>query len=159
MLQQSPMKRMQHKRKESTDMSPLRWRQKTISGTESESEVSQSCPSLCDPMDCNLPGSSLHGILQARVLEWVAISFSRGSSQPRDQTWVSRIPGRHFNLRANRYRVATKTGTGNHLNPAPDWWCTPKAEWGEDSLECFGAWVILPADPTINERRKKVFTS
>ena len=47
---------------------------------KSESEVAQSCPTLCDPMDCSLPGSSLHGILQARVLEWVAISFSRGSS-------------------------------------------------------------------------------
>ena len=45
---------------------------------KSESEVAQSCPTLCDPMDCSLPGSSLHGILQARVLEWVAISFSRG---------------------------------------------------------------------------------
>ena len=49
-------------------------------------------------MDCSLPGSSLHGILQARVLEWVAISFSRGSSPPRNRTWVSRIAGRHFNL-------------------------------------------------------------
>ena len=56
--------------------------------TESESEVAQSCPTLCDPMDCSLPCSSLHGILQARVLEWVAISFSRGSPQPRDQTQV-----------------------------------------------------------------------
>ena len=45
--------------------------------------VAQSCPTLCDPMDCSLPGSSVHGILQERVLEWVAISFSRGSSQPR----------------------------------------------------------------------------
>ena len=43
--------------------------------SESESEVAQSCPTLCDPMDCSLPSSSLHGILQARVLEWVAISF------------------------------------------------------------------------------------
>ena len=43
-------------------------------------EVTQSCPTLCDPMDCSLPGSSVHGIFQARVLEWVAISFSRGSS-------------------------------------------------------------------------------
>ena len=43
-----------------------------------ESEVAQSCPTLCDPMDYSLPGSSIHGILQARVLEWVAISFSRG---------------------------------------------------------------------------------
>ena len=45
---------------------------------ESESEVAQSCPTLCDPVDCSLPGSSAHGILQARILEWVAISFSRG---------------------------------------------------------------------------------
>ena len=44
--------------------------------------ISQWCPSLCDPMDCSLPGSSVHGILQARILEWVAIPFSRGSSQP-----------------------------------------------------------------------------
>ena len=48
------------------------------------SEVAQSCPTLCDPVDCSLPGSSVLGILQARVPEWVAISFSRGSSQPRD---------------------------------------------------------------------------
>jgi len=53
-------------------------------------------------MDCSLPGSSLHGILQARVLEWGAISFSRGSSRPRDQTRVSHIPGRGFNLWATR---------------------------------------------------------
>ena len=45
--------------------------------------VSQSCPTLCDPMDCSLPGSSVHGLFQARIPEWVAISFSRGSSQPR----------------------------------------------------------------------------
>ena len=44
------------------------------------SEVAQSCPTLCDPMDCSLPGSSIYGIFQARVLEWVAISFSKGSS-------------------------------------------------------------------------------
>ena len=59
---------------------------------ESESEVTQSCPTLCDPMDCSLAGSSPHGILQARVLEWVAISFSRGSSRLRDRTRVSCIP-------------------------------------------------------------------
>ena len=60
------------------------------------SSVAQSCSTLCDPMDCSLPGSSVHGILQARVLEWVAISFSRGSSQPRDQTQVSHTAGRRF---------------------------------------------------------------
>ena len=66
--------------------------------TESESEVAQLCPTLCDPMDCSLPGISVHGVFQARVLEWVAIAFSRGSSQPRDQTWVSCIVGRCFTL-------------------------------------------------------------
>ena len=49
------------------------------------------CPTLCDPMDCHPPGSSVRGIFQAGVLEWVAISFSSGSSQPRDQTHVSCI--------------------------------------------------------------------
>ena len=61
-----------------------------------ESEVAQSCPTLCYPMDCSLPGFSVHGIFQARVLEWVAISFSRGLSRPRDWTWVSCIVGRRF---------------------------------------------------------------
>ena len=63
---------------------------------ESESEVAQSCPTLCNPMDCNLPSSSVHGIFQATILEWAAISFSTGSSQPRDQTQVSHIVGRCF---------------------------------------------------------------
>ena len=59
-------------------------------------EVAQSCLTLCNPMDCRLPGSSVHGILQARILEWVAITFSRGSSQPRNRTQVSCIIGRRF---------------------------------------------------------------
>ena len=50
---------------------------------KSESEVAQSCPTLSDPMDCSLPGSSIHGIFQARVLEWVAIAFSLGKFIPR----------------------------------------------------------------------------
>ena len=49
--------------------------------------VAQSCLTLCDTMDCSLPGFSVHGILQARILEWAANLFSRGSSQPRDWTW------------------------------------------------------------------------
>ena len=53
--------------------------------------VAQLCPTLCDPMDGGWPGISVHGILQARILDWVAISSSRGSSWPRDQTWVSHI--------------------------------------------------------------------
>ena len=55
--------------------------------------MAQSCLTLCDPMDCSPPGSPVHGIFQARILERVAIPFSRGSSQPRDQTQVSCIAG------------------------------------------------------------------
>ena len=62
------------------------------------SEVAQSCPTLCDHMDCRLPGSSIHGIFQARVLERVVTSFSRGSSQPRDWTQIFCIAGRHFTI-------------------------------------------------------------
>ena len=51
----------------------------------------QLCPTLCDPIDCSPPGSSVHGILQARILEWIAMPFSRGSSLPRDRTHVSYV--------------------------------------------------------------------
>ena len=71
-------------------------------------EVAQSCPTLCDPVDCNLLGFSVHGILQARILEWIAISFSRGSSWPRDRTRISHISGRHFNLWATYFLEAHK---------------------------------------------------
>ena len=75
-----------------------------------ESEVSQSCPALCYPLDCSPPGSSIHGIFQARVLEWVAISFSRGSSRPRDWTQVSGIVGRCFTIWATREVQGDKKG-------------------------------------------------
>ena len=58
--------------------------------------VAQSCPALCDLMDCSPPGSSAHGILQARILEWV--SFCRGASQPRDPARVSCTAGRLFTI-------------------------------------------------------------
>ena len=60
--------------------------------------VARSRPTLCDCMDGSLPCSYVHGILQAIILEWVAIPFSRGSSQPRNQTPVSCIAGRFFTL-------------------------------------------------------------
>ena len=72
--------------------------------------VSQSCLTLWDPMDCSLPGPSILGILQARLLEWVAIPFSRGSSLPQDRTWVSCISGRLFTIWATR----------------ENWWLIPK---------------------------------
>ena len=56
-------------------------------------KVAQSGPTLCDPKNCSPPGFLVYGILQARILEWVAIPFSRGSSQHRDQTQVSHIAG------------------------------------------------------------------
>ena len=65
-------------------------------------KVAQSCLTLCDPMDCSPLSSSIHGILQARRLEWVAIPFSRGSYQPRHQTQVFRTAGRFFTVWANR---------------------------------------------------------
>ena len=61
-----------------------------------ESEVTQLCPTLGDPMECSPPGSSVHGILQARILEWVAYHFSRGSPRPGDRNGVSCIAGGFF---------------------------------------------------------------
>ena len=82
-----------------------------------ESEVAQSCLTLCDPIDCSLPGSLVHGIFQARVLESVAISFSRESSQPRGLTRVSHIaadilpsepPGTLWNARLNEAQAGNR---------------------------------------------------
>ena len=76
----------------------------TYMGKESEKEqrffceglAIQSCLTLCDPMDCSPPGSSVHGILQARILEWIAIPLSRETYQPTDQTWVFGTAGNFF---------------------------------------------------------------
>ena len=64
--------------------------------------AAQLCPTLCNPMDCSPPGSPVHGILQARIMEWVAISFSRGSSRPRDRIRISCITGGCFTILATR---------------------------------------------------------
>ena len=69
------------------------------------SEVAQLCLTLCDPMDFSLPDSSTHGIFQGRILELVAISFSRRSSWPRDRTQVSRIAGRRFTVWATSFPI------------------------------------------------------
>ena len=68
--------------------------------------VTQLCPALWNPMACSLPGSSVHGILQLRILEWVAIPFPGESSQPRDRTWVFPIVGRFFTAWATREALA-----------------------------------------------------
>ena len=68
--------------------------------------VAQSCPTLCySVVDCSPPDSSVHGILLARILEWVAISFSRASSQPKDWTQVSHISGKSFTVWATREAI------------------------------------------------------
>ena len=76
-------------------------------------EVAQSCPTLCDPIDCSPPGSSVHGTLQARILEWVAMPSCRGFSRSRDGTPVSCIAGRFFTLGATRLP--------NNLENEPFW--------------------------------------
>ena len=71
----------------------------TLANSNGVTEVALSCPTLYNPVDCSLPGSSFHGIFQARILQWVAISFSMGSSWPKDWTHiscVSCIAGRFF---------------------------------------------------------------
>ena len=65
-------------------------------------KVAQLWLTLCNPIDCSLPGSSVHGILQTRMLKWVAMPFSGGSSQPRDRTLVSCIAGRFFTVQVTR---------------------------------------------------------
>ena len=88
------------------------------------SEGAQPCPTLCDPMDYSLSGSSVHGIFQARVLEWIAISFSRGSFQPRNRTWVSLIAGRRFTiwatmLKNKKWQTISRIGKNTEkLNPS-----------------------------------------
>ena len=82
-----------------------------------ESLVTQSCPTLCNRMDCNLPSSAVHGILQASVLEWVAISFTRGSSRPRNRTQVSLIGGRCFTTWATREVLSVKARVQEFRHP------------------------------------------
>ena len=77
--------------------------------------VAQSCPTPCNPIDCSPPGSSVHGILQARILEWVVIPFSRGSFQSRDWTWVSPIAGGFFTIWTTSILMSTLLlGTRKH---------------------------------------------
>ena len=84
--------------------------QKSSGYFKKEREVGQSCPTLCDPVHCGLPGFSIHAIFQERVLEWVAISFSRGSSWPRDRTQVSHIADRCFTIWTTREASYFKEG-------------------------------------------------
>ena len=95
--------------------------------------VAQLYPTICDPMDLSPPGSSVHGIFQAGILEWVAISFSRGTSWPRDRTWVSYTAGRFFTIWAPREARPSK-GKLKTILAHPHirvsyWFC------------CWGSWI------------------
>ena len=87
--------------------------------------TSQSCPTLCNPMDCSLPGFSVHGISQARILEGVAISFSRWSSQPRDQAQFSCIAG-HGKYNIQMVDTIYSDGKYNTHTHTHNWICTYK---------------------------------
>ena len=91
----------------------------------------QSCLTLCHPMDCSPPGSSDHGIFQARILEWVAMPSSRGCSKPRDRTRVSSTAGKFFTILATREALWMGTpspdpGRPSYSSTKPS---TPKEQW------------------------------
>ena len=139
----------------------------------------QSCPTLCDPSDCSPPNSSVYGIFQARVLEWVAISYSRGSSRPRDWTRISCVScaGRWIlhhcatwealNLRDVMLKPTTKVqilynsfiwGTWNseiHRSQKVEWWSSwvgGRWEWGELKVKVAQSCLTLcdPMDHTVH---------
>ena len=103
--------------------------------------VAESSPTLFDPMDCSLPGSSVHGILQARILQWVAIPSSRGSSQPRDQTQVSCIAGRFFTIWATKF-APRLSSTNFHLPERP--------------LLLSALWITIFRKHVLNSTRQKM---
>ena len=104
--------------------------------THTHTEVAQSCPTLCNPMDCSPPGSLVHGIFQAWILEWVDVSFSRGSSWPRDRTPVSRIVGRRFTI------WATREAHQKHRRVV--------VSFKRTSVEIFYRWNLLPRSQLAN---------
>jgi len=95
--------------------------------------VAQLCSTLCNTMHYSPPGFSVHGILQARILKWVAISFSRVSSRPRDQTQVSCITGRFFTVWATR-KVLKSEQKYVLKTTSKRWWVGPDAQWLEKVL-------------------------
>ena len=99
--------------------------------TESES-VSLSLVWLCDPIDCSPPGSSVHRILQARILEWAAISFSRGSSKPRDWTWVPALLAGFYHL---SYQLRA--------------WQQSTSNWGDLKWVNNGCWLNIQGSGTL----------
>ena len=107
--------------------------------------VSHSVVSDYEPMDCSSTGFSVHGILQARILEWVAIPYSRGSSWPRDWTWFTYIAGRFFTIRASREAPVNCATHSKSLNLLDFLLCKMrKLKWmGRGLFSCEIHWLWL----------------
>ena len=117
--------------------------------SKSESEVARLCPTLCNPMDCSLPGFSICGIFQSRILEWVAISFSRRSSRPRDWTQVSHIVGRPFTLWATREANTCIYIYIYHIFFI-HWWPLRLLLYLDDCKSCcYEQYIFKPRSPTL----------
>ena len=112
--------------------------------------VPQSCPVLCDPTDCGPQAPLSMGILQARILEWVAMPSSRGSSQPRDRIQVPRIAGRFFTSWATREAQEYESG---QPMPSPGDLPDPPIELGSPALQADS----LPAELPGNLFRSSIF--
>ena len=107
--------------------------------------IAQSCPTLWDPKDCSPQGCSVHGIFQARILEWVAIPSSKGSSQPKDWSWVSSIADRFFTIldtREAHFIYSVRFSSVQLLSPV--WlFATPWAAACQASLSITNSWRLL----------------
>ena len=111
--------------------------------------VAQSCPTSCDPTDCSLSGSSVRGIIQVTKLEWVAISFSRGSSPPRDWTQVSCVAGRFFTIWVTGKSKNKESSLGSEAGfPEKVTATLGLKQWGvyEKEYRCLLLCVLYPAN-------------
>ena len=113
----------------------------------------QSCPTLCDPMDHGRPVSSVKGILQARILEWVAVSSSRGSSWPRDLTRVSGIAGRFFTVWATREALNVPNISKYFLKGQKKVLAVKGNKW--ISWVTLELRIIIPQKPLLRKKRGK----
>ena len=108
-----------------------------------ENEVAQSCPTLCDPIDCSLPGSSIHGILQARVLEWGAIALFRDLPDPgrsqslallKNPQWFPRKKSLNLLVALSQYPGLAQPLSHQHLLPQKGWLATPNPALSSPTL-------------------------
>ena len=112
--------------------------------------VTQSCPTLSNPSDCSLPGSSVLRVLQARILEWIAVPFSRGSSLSRYWTQVSYIAGRFFTVWATREEISHIQQFISQRNASFGWVCK---KHNLNYLLGLEFWLLLPSPLYFNVKK------